>query len=143
MNRPLNPKPDENVPIADPIDSLLDQNFAGSAEELAPSSGFVLSVMESIHAQVSEPSPIAFPWRRVMPGVVAVLCGLAALIVVGLRTIHTGTTAGPTTQVHALLAHSFPPAVTSGEMTLCWVLLAACLSIVVVAASLRLAGRSQ
>jgi hypothetical protein len=143
MNRPPNPKQKDSAPIADPIDFLLDEELAGSVEELAPSSGFVLSVMESIHAQAAEPPPIAFPWSRVVPGAIAALCCLAALIVFGLRTLHAGTTATRAPQVGALLAHSLPRAFTVEEVTLCGVLMAACLSVAAVAASFRLTGRRQ
>ena len=143
MNQPLDSKQNDSVVSADPIDSLLDRHLAGSAEELAPSSGFVLSVMESIHAQAEEPAPIAFPWRRVVPGVVAVFCGLAALIVFGLRALHPVTAAGTTTQINPQVALSYAPAFTAGEAALCWILLAACVSVAVMAASFRLTGRSR
>jgi hypothetical protein len=143
MNQPINSQQNDSLPSAHPIDFLIDQRLAGSAEELAPSSGFVLSVMESIHAQAEEPAPIAFPWRRVMPGAFAVLCGLAALIGFGLRAFHPAKTAGMATQIYPRLVLSYTPAFTAGEMTLCWILLAACVSVAVVAASFRLTGRSR
>jgi hypothetical protein len=143
MSRSFNLKPDSSTPVADPIDGLLDAHLAGPDDELAPSSGFVLSVMESIRAQASEPPPIAFPWRRVVPGSIAVLCGLAALIVVALRALEAGAATGPATPIHSRLALSFTPAFTSGEVVLGWVVLAACLSLAAIAASFRLAGRSR
>jgi small-conductance mechanosensitive channel len=143
MSRPFNPKPDSSAPIADPIDCLLDAHLAGSNDELTPSSGFVLSVMESVRSQTAEPPPIAFPWRRVVPGAIAVLCGLAALIVFALRALDAGAAAGPAAPDHTRLALSFTPAFTSGAVVLGWVVLAACLSIAAIAASFRLAGRSR
>ncbi|MGA1982839.1 MAG: hypothetical protein ABSG84_10195 [Acidobacteriaceae bacterium] len=143
MSRPFNPKQDSGAPPADPIDSLLDAHLAGPDDELAPSSGFVLSVMESVRAQTAEPPPIAFPWRRVVPGAVAVLCGLAALIVFALRALDAGAAAGPAAPAHTRLALSLAPAFTSGEVVLGWVVLAACLSLAAIAASFRLAGRSR
>jgi|SRR5271157_979215 len=39
-------------------------------EELVPSSGFLASVMETIHEQAIAPRPIPFPWKRAVPGMV-------------------------------------------------------------------------
>jgi hypothetical protein len=50
---------------ASPIDGIL----AGE-EELIPASGFVSSVMERIEEEARVPTPMAFPWRRAIPGMV-------------------------------------------------------------------------
>ncbi len=50
---------------ASPIDRIL----AGE-EELIPASGFVASVMERIQEEARVPAPMAFPWRRAVPGMV-------------------------------------------------------------------------
>ncbi len=50
---------------ASPIDRIL----AGE-EELVPASGFVASVMERIQEEARVPAPMAFPWRRAVPGMV-------------------------------------------------------------------------
>jgi hypothetical protein len=50
---------------ASPIDRIL----AGE-EELIPASGFVASVMERIEEEARVPAPMAFPWRRAVPGMV-------------------------------------------------------------------------
>lgn len=138
MNQPFKPDPNDSAAMADPIDHLVDAHLAGTAELLAPSSGFVLSVMESVRAEASAPPPIAFPWRRVVPGLVAVLCGLIALVAFAVRALQTGA-AGLAAPSRAWLTLAF----TRGEATLCWVLLAGCLSIAAVAVSFRLAGRSR
>ncbi len=112
------------------LDLLLQTHLASPEEHLTPSSGFALSVMESIHQQATEPSPIAFPWRRVVPGIAGILCALAAFVHFAARA----TT--PRVQLP-------PSSFTSAELILCSILLAACISIVAVAASFRLAGRSR
>ncbi|HEX9200501.1 MAG TPA: hypothetical protein VF865_13135, partial [Acidobacteriaceae bacterium] len=94
MNRPAH---HDDALIADPIDHLLDEHLAAESDQVAPSSGFVLSVMDSIHAQATEPPPIAFPWRRVLPGIAAVLCGLIALALFASRTFHASV---PTVPAH-------------------------------------------
>ena len=59
-------KPGEGMEMsASPIDRIL----AGE-EELIPASGFVASVMERIEEEARVPAPIAFPWRRAVPGMV-------------------------------------------------------------------------
>jgi hypothetical protein len=130
----------------DALDRLLDAHLAESIE-LAPSSGFVASVMESIHAQATEPPPIAFPWRRVLPGAIAILCGLLAFVVFAVHEASTAPRGAPPVaepSTTALWRHlSLALAFTPREITLCWILLAACLSFATVAASFRITGRSE
>jgi len=126
---PINPMDDTA------LDSLLQNHLNAPAEELTPSSGFVLSVMDAIHQQATEPAPIAFPWKRVLPGAIAILCALVAFIVYAYAGRHSTPAVRPN-----LIT---PSALTSSEITLCWVALAVCLSIVTVAASFRLAGRKH
>ncbi|MGA2539269.1 MAG: hypothetical protein ABSF53_24905 [Terracidiphilus sp.] len=47
------------------IDEIL-----ASETELAPSSGFLSSVMERVNEEASAPPPIPFPWKRALPGFV-------------------------------------------------------------------------
>ena len=62
----MNTKPGEGMEMsASPIDRIL----AGE-EELIPASGFAASVMERIEEEARVPAPIAFPWRRAVPGMV-------------------------------------------------------------------------
>jgi hypothetical protein len=118
----------------DAIDRLLDAHLA-SSEDLAPSSGFAASVMESIQAQATEPPPIAFPWRRVLPGVIATLCSLLALVIVAARTAREA----PPSIVHSLRPYlaqaiSLP---STGSM-FSWILLACCLAVAGILVSFRL-----
>ena len=46
-------------------------------EELAPSSGFVASVMDHVRQEAAAPEPIPFPWKRALPGMI--LVGLALM----------------------------------------------------------------
>jgi hypothetical protein len=120
------------------LDRLLDEHFAGESEPLTPSSGFALSVMESIEAQATLPPPIAFPWSRVLPGLVAVLCGLVVFVLMLWRSAGSAAT-----ESHAKLGLSGYHAVTATDSALGWVLVAACLSVAAVAASFRMTGRSR
>jgi hypothetical protein len=40
-------------------------------DEIVPSSGFVASVMEAVRHEAAAPQPIAFPWIRALPGLIA------------------------------------------------------------------------
>lgn len=125
----------------DALDRLIDQQLAGNSEQLAPSSGFALSVMEAIETQVAEPPPIAFPWRRALPGLAALLCCLSVLAIMLLQARTGATLAGYQPQSGAqymdLLKHRF----SARDMALSWIAVAAFLSIAAVAASFRFAGR--
>ena len=137
----MKPTPTPN-PIDDAIDRLVDAHLTAASDELVPSSGFTASVMESIHAQAIEPEPIAFPWRRVLPGAVAIACGLLALILFAIRAAKAGFAVAPSSAANLLprmLAHTF----TQGEGMFLWILLAACLSVAAILVSLRLTGRSE
>lgn len=137
----MNPNPTANqtgaAQTTDDLDLLLQAHLASPAETLTPSSGFVLSVMDTIQQQATEPSPIAFPWRRALPGAVAVLCGLAAFLFFAFSRAAAGPGVTPAASAHPALALS------EGATVLGSVLLASCISIVAVAASFRLAGRSR
>jgi hypothetical protein len=118
----------------DCLDRLLQARLAAPAERLVPSSGFVLSVMDAIQQQAAEPPPIAFPWRRVVPGAIAVLCGLAAF---ALLVAHGGAS----TNMKLNLNLTGP--LSSAQLALGWIAGAILTSIAAVAASFRLAGRSR
>jgi hypothetical protein len=45
--------------------------------ELAPSSGFVESVMDLVREEAAAPQPIPFPWKRALPGMTIGAAGLA------------------------------------------------------------------
>ncbi len=60
----------------DELDRILSSN-----DDLAPSSGFVTSVMDAVRQEASTPAPIPFPWRRALPGIVA-----AAVTVISVLT---------------------------------------------------------
>jgi hypothetical protein len=62
----------------DELDRIL-----GSDEPLEPSSGLSESVMDAVREEARTPEPLAFPWRRVVPGLVACL----ALLVTGIAIV--------------------------------------------------------
>jgi len=62
----------------------MDQILAAE-EELAPSSGFLASVMERVREEAAAPPPIPFPWKRALPGMVAAAGGLGWVAVGAVR----------------------------------------------------------
>ncbi len=61
------------------VDNL--DRVLAAEEELVPSSGFVAAVMERVREEVAAPEPIAFPWRRVLPGAVVAAIGLVWCVI--------------------------------------------------------------
>jgi len=45
------------------------ETILATEEALIPSSGFLASVMESIHEEARLPKPIPFPWKRAVSGI--------------------------------------------------------------------------
>jgi hypothetical protein len=54
--------------LNDRIDAEIDRVLA-TEEELIPSSGFMVSVMERVQEEAAVPPPIPFPWKRAVPGI--------------------------------------------------------------------------
>lgn len=119
---------------SDPLDAVLLAEF-NSAEQIHPSSGFVLSVMDAIHEEVSVPPPIPFPWKLFLPGAIAAPCVLVAFVVWGVRH-YSAATAG-----------NFAPTISSLisiNSTVSWIALSLVLTLIAVFSSFRLAnGRSH
>jgi hypothetical protein len=117
-----------DISMDDELEQLLREQLATGAEELAPSSGFVVSVMEAIEQKAAEPLPIGFPWRRVLPGAIALGC----TVVVFLALLLSGRVNGQAVGLGPLR----PMVETLGPL-----FAAACLSAGAVLVSFRLAGR--
>ena len=144
MNHQPQPRqPNPSDPQQDAIDLLIEAHFHASPGDLLPSSGFAQSVMQSIHAEAVEPPPIEFPWRRILPAAVVILCALLTFSVSLVRNgIHFATASPAANTLH------FPnlAAVTSSgsrDAALCWILLAVCLAGAAAATSFHLTGRQE
>ena len=89
------------MPKGDSMEDELDRMLS-SRDEIVPSSGFVMSVMDAVRreAAASEPTPLpplAFPWLRALPifaALAAVLVMLIAGIVAAVR-MPVAPTSGP------------------------------------------------
>ena len=47
----------------------MDRILSGE-DEILPSSGFTVSVMDAVRREAAAPPPIPFPWKRALPGLV-------------------------------------------------------------------------
>lgn len=133
-NRNANATPEE-------LDQLLAAHFI-RGEELAPSSGFALSVMESIRAETCAPPPIAFPWKRALPGVIALLCAMTGFAVLLLRLRRNIVALGvPSTGASTvfLSTHMEIFHLTRMEQAGCWIAVAMLLSLLATTGSMRIA----
>ena len=74
----------------DELDRILSRE-----EELLPSSGFAVAVMEGVRTEASAP-PIPFPWKRALPGLAAAIVALA-LLAAWIATATSQSSAAPAT----------------------------------------------
>jgi len=119
-----------------PLDSLgpfLQRHLGPRVDELTPSSGFVLSVMEALEPVAPAPAPIPFPWRRLLPGTLAIV----ALFLCALRAMMTTPAAKAMAYDRVVDPHILLPL----ETTLGAIGLALCASALTTVLSFRLAGR--
>jgi hypothetical protein len=116
------------------LDNL--NRILGTEEELVPSSGFTMSVMERLHEEAAALPPIPFPWKRIVPGMILAAgllgwCGFE-LVRHGLPELHA------VAQIQPHLPSAFAvPAEDIG-----WVAVALGLSVGSWLLSRRLVGRS-
>jgi hypothetical protein len=117
----------------DELNRMLRTHMNASTEQLTPSSGFTQSVMDAIRDEATAPPPIPFPWKRLLPAAIALLCAIIGLIVFAGRH-----------------APALPPALSPGSidfaintpaaMNLLWIALAIGLSLITATVSYKLAA---
>lgn len=119
------------------MEDELDRVFS-RADEIVPSSGFAMSVMDAVRreAEASEPTPlppIAFPWLRALP-IFAALSAVGVMLVAGLVEILRAPAA---TESGPLL----PPAATQMllQINAGWLALALALALLSTLFSIRFA----
>ncbi len=66
-------------------DVQLDAALGSERERILPSSGFADAVMAAVRQQASAPAPIPFPWKRALPGMIAAVLLLGAMLVFAAR----------------------------------------------------------
>jgi hypothetical protein len=110
-------------------------------DEILPSSGFAVSVMDAVQREAVAPPPIPFPWMRALPGLVVAGFALALILLVGVvasRQLDKITVLHPSLSLPSLLfllTHQG----TVGTAAI-WVVLAILVAFVAVNFSMRLAS---
>jgi hypothetical protein len=115
----------------DAIDHIL-----ATEEPLIPSSGFLTTVMESMHEEARMLAPIPFPWKRAVPGM------LLAAGVFGWGAFEFIRQAVPAIGALALTQAPLSAAAERPLEQIGWVALALALSLASWLLSRRLAGQS-
>jgi len=107
--------------------------------DMAPSSGFVHSVMDVVRTEAAVPPPIPFPWRWALPGIAAFGAAIVWLIILAFRLPATGAA---NSSFWSDAATHVAPWWNALEMAGAgWILLAVLLTLLSVQLSMRLAGR--
>jgi len=107
--------------------------------ELAPSSGFVSAVMERVREEATAPKPIPFPWKRVMPGAVLAVGGVAWI---GVQVARQGFTRMPDLGSPVALWTHVPKQMTGTLESAGWMAAALGVSLLSWLLGRRMAGRS-
>ncbi len=132
-----NPGTDQQIKPADDLDRLLLARLSASANPLTPSSGFTQSVMDAVRQHATAPEPIPFPWKRVLPFALALLCLLAAFILGAFVFAPSHVSTVPVTSQSAI--PSFLTSLSPATLTsLGYIAAAIGLSIVTTALSIKL-----
>jgi hypothetical protein len=115
----------------DEMDRILSRD-----EQIAPSSGFVSSVMDAVRREAATPPPIPFPWERAAPGLAGWAVTLGAMVLGAFGWIEDASG----TQIAAALAGLEEAGASIGAG---WIILALLVSLVSVKLSMRLAGARE
>ncbi len=117
-------------------------------DEILPSSGFAVSVMEAVRREAAAPPPIPFPWKRALPGLVVGGLALALVFVTVVVAIVQLIRASTSTSAQFFIS---PPSVLTPIFGLglqrnlaiaaSWTVLALLVTFVSVKLSMRLASR--
>lgn len=84
----MNAKPTNPLPNA-MTDADLDRALRSENDSILPSSGFAAAVMAAVEREAAVPAPIAFPWKRAIPGLVAVAAAVVLLIAAIASVLHS------------------------------------------------------
>lgn len=108
----------------------------GNEEELVPTSGFLMAVMERVREEATAPAPLAFPWKIAVPGMIL------ATAVLGWGGFVLVRTALPALRGLSISAGQMPVRLAGALQSAGWVALALAISLVSSWFSRRLAGGS-
>jgi hypothetical protein len=107
-------------------------------ETVLPSSGFAGSVMDAVRREAAAPSPIPFPWKWALPGMI--VGGLAAMVVAFIVFPFIGQSSkAASSQLFPLTVPSMPSLFNGGlESAAIWTGLSLLLALISVRVSMRL-----
>lgn len=116
-------------------------------DEILPSSGFTISVMDAVRSEATAPLPIPFPWKRVLPGLLVVCAALALILGAVVKAIaqldrtKLGSIAAP--HFSTSLPSAMPTIFKGGiESAAIWTALALLMAFISVKLSMRLSGQA-
>ena len=110
-------------------------------DEILPSSGFTVSVMDAVRREAAVPSPIAFPWKRALPGLIIGGVALAVVLVTGVVALARSARTSAAAQFSMPLPSVMPSIFGGGvESAAIWTGLALLMAFVAVKFSMRLSG---
>jgi len=110
-------------------------------DEILPSSGFAVSVMDAVRREAAAPPPIPFPWKRALPGLVVAGLALALVLVAGIAVLVQLGRASTTPQFSMSWPSTLLPTLNGGiESAAIWTVLALLVAFVSVKLSMRLAS---
>jgi hypothetical protein len=121
-------------------DSEIDR-ILSREDEILPSSGFTVSVMEAVRREAAARPPIPFPWKRALPGLLVGGVVLALVLVAVVRAIAQvdRTTASRfSTSLPSVMLPIFNGGVESAAI---WAVLALLTAFVSVKLTMRLCGQ--
>jgi len=110
-------------------------------DEILPSSGFAVSVMDAVRREAAAPPPIPFPWKRALPGLVVGGFALVLVLVAGVVAIVQLGRASTIPQASLSFPSLLPPMFQRNiESAAIWTALALLVTLVSVKLSMRLAS---
>jgi hypothetical protein len=110
-------------------------------DEILPSSGFAVSVMDAVRREAAAPPPIPFPWKRALPGLVAAGFALALVLVAVVAAIAQLGRASTAAQFSPSFTSVLPTIVHGGIVSAAiWTATALLVAFVSVKLSMRLAS---
>ena len=75
-------RPDGRLPIKRLVEDEEVDHMLSREDEILPSSGFAVAVMDAVRREAAAPPPIPFPWKRALPGLVSFAGALITLLVI-------------------------------------------------------------